>query len=281
MRVSVVQLNATRSHEDNVANALRLIDRAAAGGAEFVQLPEYSTFNGPLQQFQDHCEPVPGPTSQALGEKARQHNITIAFGSLTQKVAGRERFYNTSLLFTPNGELAAAYNKVHLFDVDVPGKVTQTESSVFMPGDQLLVVDLPEFCYGMSICFDLRFPEVYRALALAGAEVLGIPSAFARGTGEAHWHTLVRARAIENLAYVLASDQFGAETAGHYLYGHSLIVDPWGVVLAEAPAEEEAVLFADIDIGQVRKRRAQIPVLDVRRPAAYTNVARINLKKSI
>ncbi len=272
MRVSVIQFNSSSDRATNVEKALQLVDRAAAQGAKFVMLPEYATFVGSYDQYDKNSETIPGPTFMAMAAKARQHGITIHTGSLIERSPRPDRFYNTSLLFNPKGELVASYRKVHLFDVDVPGKVTESESSVVMPGDHLVVVNLPEFCLGMSICFDLRFPELYRALALSGAEVLAIPAAFARGTGEAHWHILVRARAIENHAYVLAAGQYGADSDGHYCFGHSLIVDPWGVILAEAPAEEEAVLVADIDTAQVHKRRAQIPVLDVRKPDAYTRV---------
>ena len=272
MKVSVIQINTTLDRDSNMEKALRMIDQAAEKGAQFVQLPEYSSFVGNFDRYREYSEPLPGPTSEALAAKARQHGITINFGSLIQQSQQADRFYNTSLLFTPNGDLVASYSKVHLFDVDVPGKVTESESSVIMPGDHLVIVNLPEFCLGMSICFDLRFPEVYRALALAGAEVFAIPSAFARGTGEAHWHVLVRARAIENHAYVMAAGQCGPDPEGHYFYGHSLIVDPWGGILAEASAEEETVLVANIDIEQVHNRRSQIPVLNVRRPEAYTRI---------
>ncbi len=272
MRVSVIQFNSSQDRETNVARALALVDRAAAQGAQFVLLPEYATFLGSYERYLENSETVPGPTSVVMAAKARQHGITILAGSLIERSPRADRFYNTSLLFNPNGELVASYRKVHLFDVDVPGKVTDNESSAVLPGKHLMVVNLPEFCLGMSICFDLRFPELYRSLALAGAEVLAIPSAFARGTGEAHWHVLVRARAIENHAYVLAAGQCGADSDGHYCYGHSLIVDPWGVILAEAPADEEAVLIADINIEQVYKRRAQIPVLKVCQPGVYAQV---------
>jgi deaminated glutathione amidase len=273
MLVSVIQHNAGKEHSINVNRALELVDRAAEAGAKFVLLPEYSTFWGSNELYAANAETVPGPTSDAMAAKARKYGITIQLGSLIESAGRTDKFYNTSLLFNPNGELIASYRKVHLFDVDVPGKVTDSESSVIIPGDHLVAVKLPEFYLGMSICFDLRFPELYRALALSGAEVLTIPSAFARGTGEAHWHVLVRARAIENHAYVLAAGQYGTDSSGgFYSFGHSMIVNPWGEILAEAPAEEEAVLVADIDIEEVRRRREQIPVLNVGKPDAYKNI---------
>jgi deaminated glutathione amidase len=272
MRVSVIQMNSSLDRETNVEKALRLIDRAAGEGAQFVMLPEYATFFGDYDQYKKNSEAIPGPTFEAMSAKARQHGITIHTGSLIERTPQPGKFYNTSLVFNPKGELLAKYRKVHLFDVDVPGKITDKESSVVLPGDHLVVVKLPEFSLGLSICFDLRFPELYRPLALAGAEVLAIPAAFARGTGEAHWHILVRARAIENHAFVLAAGACGADLQGHYCFGHSLIVDPWGVILAEAPGEEETILVTDIDIAQANKRRMQIPVLNVRQPDVYTCV---------
>jgi deaminated glutathione amidase len=173
------------------------------------------------------------------------------------------------LLFDPQGRLIARYRKVHLFDVNVPGQVTDTESSVILPGQELVLAGLPEFKVGLTICFDLRFPELYRQLAVAGAEVLVVPAAFARATGRAHWEILLRARAIENHAYVLAAAQFGQDSAGHWRHGHSMIVDPWGSILAQAAEEGEEVLVADVDPHLVARRRQQIPVLQMRRPDVY------------
>jgi predicted amidohydrolase len=209
-----------------------------------------------------------------MSAKARQHEIFLHAGSLIEKSQSPSRFYNTTTVFNPQGELIATYRKVHLFDINVPGQVTETESSTIIQGENLVTVRLPWFCLGLSICFDVRFPEIYRALACAGAQVFVIPSVFARTTGEAHWHILLRARAIENHAYILAASQFGTDIEGHGFYGHSMIVDPWGVIVAEAPAEDEAVLVADIDVDQVNQRRSQIPVLDVRRPEVYSRIER-------
>jgi len=272
MRVSVIQLNARQDRQTNVQNALRLVDKAAEQGAQFVLLPECATFLGGYNQYTENSESVPGPTSEMMSAKARQKGIYINTGSLIERSSIPGRFYNTSLLVNPQGELIATYRKVHLFDINVPNQVTETESSVVLPGDKLVTVNLPGFCLGLSICFDLRFPELYRSLALAGAQVFVIPSAFAQATGQAHWHVLQRARAIENHAFVLAADQYGPDTEGHMCFGHSLIVDPWGVVLAEAPSEGEAVLVVDIDLDQVSQRREQIAVLKIRRPDAYSRI---------
>jgi predicted amidohydrolase len=269
MRVAVVQLNSNNDRKSNVDNALQLVDEAAEQGARFVLLPEYATFVGGYDAYPVNAESVPGPTSGRMAAKAKEHGIYLHAGSLIETTPVPNRFYNTSVLCSPSGELVAVYRKVHLFDIDVPEEVTDTESSVVLPGDRLMVVDLPEFRLGLSICFDVRFPELYRALAVAGAEVLVVPAAFAESTGRAHWEILLRARAIENHAFILAAGQYGCDATGHPLYGHSMIVDPWGKILAQAPGQGETVLVADIDAEQARLRRSQIQVLDVRVPQVY------------
>jgi predicted amidohydrolase len=273
MRAAVIQLNSRLlDRHKNVVNALKLVDEAAQGGARFVLLPECMTFMGAYEHYDRVAEQIDGPTAEMAAESARKHGIYLHIGSLTERSPVPGKYYNTSLLFNPQGELIATYRKVHLFDIDVPGQVSETESAFVLPGEQLVTVSLPEFHLGLSICFDLRFPELYRALAQAGAQVLVIPSAFSRPTGRAHWHALLRARAIENHAYVLAACQYGTDKTGHWVYGHSLIVDPWGVILAEAPANRKAVLFADLDMQQVEQRREQIQVLKLVKPAVYKNL---------
>lgn len=267
MRVAVVQMNSGDDREQNVRRALELVDQAVEQGATFVVLPEYMTFLGPYEGFPDASETIPGSTFERLAAKAREHGIYLHGGSLIEKSSRDDRFYNTSLLFNPQGELVALYRKIHLFDVDVPDGVTDTESSTILPGDKLVVVDAAGFRIGLSICYDLRFPEMYRRLAAAGAELLIIPAAFARATGRAHWEILLRARAIENLAYVLAPGQHG-EASGSRFYGHSMVVDPWGEILSVVP-DGDAVVVADLDRSEVLRRREQIPVLKVRQPDLY------------
>ncbi len=269
MRSAVVQMNSQGSRDHNVDRALRLVDQAVGQGAEFVVLPEYMTFLGPYERFEDMSEPIPGPTYERLSAKARQHRIYLHGGSLIEKSSRPGRFHNTSLLFDPQGKLIALYRKIHLFDVDIPDGVTDTESSVILAGDTLVTTDVSGFKVGMSICYDLRFPEMYRQLAAAGSEVIVIPSAFTKVTGQAHWQTLLRARAIENLAYVLAAAQHGQGASGNWCYGHSMIVDPWGEILAMAAPEGNQVLVADLDRNEVVRRREQMPVLNVRRPDVY------------
>jgi len=267
MRAAVVQMNSGDDRVQNVERALELVDRAADQGATFVALPEYMTYLGPYEGFAGASETVPGPTSERLADKARQRGIYLHGGSLIEKSPREDRFYNTSVLFDPQGELIALYRKIHLFDVDVPDGVTDTESSTILPGETLVNVDAAGFQIGLSICYDLRFPEMYRRLAAAGAELLIIPAAFARHTGQAHWEVLVRARAIENLAYVLAPGQHG-EASGSRFYGYSMIVDPWGQIL-NVVADGDAVVIAELDREEVLRRREQIPVLKVRRPDLY------------
>jgi predicted amidohydrolase len=269
MRVAVIQLNSKNDRETNVQNALRLVDQAAGQGSQFVLLPEYTTFVGGYEGYPVNAEPVPGPTSTRLSAKAKEHGIYLHGGSLIETTPDPARFYNTSLLYDPSGELMAMYRKIHLFDIDVPDEVTEMESRVVLPGDRLVAVDLPDFRLGLSICFDVRFPELYRTLAVAGAEVMVIPAAFANSTGKVHWEILLRARAIENHAYILAPAQCGQDASGSWCYGHSMIVDPWGSILAEAPGEGEAVLVRDIDAEHARIRRNQIQVLNLRKPQIY------------
>lgn len=276
MQAAVIQLNSRQlNRRDNVFNALALVDQAAQQGAEFVLLPECMTFVGTYNHYADIAEDINGPTAEMASNSARKNGIYLHIGSLTEHSSVPGMYYNTSLLFNPQGELIATYRKVHLFDIDVPGQVSDTESAFILPGDQLVTVKLPKFHLGMSICFDLRFPDMYRALALSGAQVLVVPAAFSRPTGRAHWHALLRARAIENHAYVLAACQYGSDKAGHWFFGHSLIIDPWGVILAEGPANQKAVLIADLDMEQVEKRREQIQVLKLRKPEVYGKI--INL----
>jgi predicted amidohydrolase len=274
MRVAVVQTNSASERSENVARASALVDQAANAGAELVLLPEYVTFLGPPDRFAEMCEPIPGPTSDLLASVARRHRIYLHAGSLIEQTPFAGRYFNTSVVFGPQGELIATYRKIHLFDVNVPGQVTETESAAILPGDTLTLAALPEITLGLSLCFDLRFPEMYRHLAVAGAEAFAVPAAFARATGRAHWEVLLRARAIENHAYVLAAAQYGQDAAGHWRYGRSMIVDPWGQTIAQAPEEGETVLVADIQRDLVQRRRREMPVLALRRPDVYGPLAR-------
>jgi predicted amidohydrolase len=268
MRVAVVQMNSTSERSHNVERALALIDHAVDRGATFVLLPEYMTYRGAYDGFAGASEPIPGPTSERLAASARRHSIYLHGGSLIERTAQPDRFYNTSLLFDPQGELIARYRKIHLFDVRVDDAVIDTESRIIRAGDTLVTVDVAGFKIGMSICYDLRFPEMYCALSAAGAEVLVVPSAFTAYTGKSHWEILLRARAIENFAYVLAPAQHGPGEGDNLCYGHSMIIEPWGEILAAA-SDGDQVVVADLDRNQVIRRRQQIPVFHARRSEIY------------
>src|SRR4029079_7198028 len=202
---------------------------AARGGARFVLLPEYLQYRGSDDGFRASARPIPGPHTEPFSEAARRHGAWALVGSTAETSADPARPYNTSALIAPDGSLAAVYRKVHLFDVAVEAGPVDTESARVTAGDRLVTADVDGATVGLSICYDLRFPELYRALALAGAQILTVPSAFTARTGRDHWEVLLRARAIENAAYVLAPSQIGGPP-GQTAYGHSVVIDPWGTV---------------------------------------------------
>jgi deaminated glutathione amidase len=260
-RASLVQLRAGRSIVANLDQAEALIRRAAQGGAHYVQTPENTALmelepERVLAQAQTEQESVPLKRLRAL---ARELGIHLHVGSLPIRI-DPERVASRSFLLAPEGDIAARYDKLHMFDVDLAGGESYRESHYYCPGAKAVIADLPYGRLGLSICYDLRFPALYRALAAEGAEIIAIPSAFTRQTGEAHWHVLVRARAIETGAFVLAATQGGLHENGRLTYGHSLIVSPWGEILAEA-GEDPGVIFADIDLAASTEARARIPAL--------------------
>ncbi len=268
LRVGLVQMNSQSDKEQNLATAERLIDEAAAKGARLVGLPEYVSYLGPKELHEENAEPIPGPTTERFAAKARQHGIYLLGGSILERSDSPGKYYNTSTFFSPDGTLQAIYRKIHLFDIDITGNVSANESATILPGDRAVTVEMDGHRLGLSICYDIRFPELYRMLALDGAEVLFVPAAFTLYTGKDHWHTLLRARAIENQCYVLAPAQIGPHNPNAQCYGHALVADPWGTVIADAP-NHEAVVIADIDFDYLQKVRAQVPSLANRRPSAY------------
>lgn len=261
-RAGLVQLRSGRSVKPNLDKAEELIRRAAKGGAIYVQTPE----NTGLMELKPELVLEAAETedrSAALAQLralARELGIFLHIGSLAIKL-DPSRIANRSYLIGPEGKVTARYDKLHMFDVDLPGGESYRESQYFRPGDKAVVVDLPFGRLGLSICYDLRFPALYRALASSGAEFIAVPSAFAKQTGEAHWRVLIRARAIETGAFVLAATQGGLHENGRATYGHSLIVSPWGEVLAEG-GEDPSVIFADIDLAASEEARARIPALE-------------------
>ncbi|MBA3716949.1 MAG: carbon-nitrogen hydrolase family protein [Actinobacteria bacterium] len=268
MRITCVQLTSRDDKAANLEQAERLVAQAAAGGAELVLLPEKWNAIGDAETLHAEAEPIDGGESvAAMGEWARRHGITLVGGSITERRNGREKLSNTCIVFDPEGEIAAVYRKIHLFDVDVGGHVYR-ESEAEEPGDEPVVVRSGDWTIGLSICYDLRFPELYRVLALEGAELLTVPSHFTLHTGRDHWEVLLRARAIENSSYVAAAAQIGETRPGKPSYGRSLIADPWGLVLALAP-DEEGVISAELERERVAQVRRNLPSLASRRPEAY------------
>jgi predicted amidohydrolase len=262
-----VQLDASSDVDANVGQAAAMAEAAARDGAHLVALPEYLQYRGPDAGYRASARPIPGPHSQAFADVARRTGAWILAGSLAESSGDPDRPYNTSILMAPDGSIAARYRKLHLFDVAVERGPVDTESGRVSPGDRAVVADLDGVRLGLSICYDLRFPELYRALALAGAEVLTVPSNFMERTGRDHWEVLLRARAIENAAYVLAPSQIGGPPS-QAAFGRSMVIDPWGTVVAQAP-DTVAIVRADLDLDRVAAVRRQIPVLANRRPDAY------------
>jgi len=262
---AVIQTNSGPDKSANLSLASRMIGEAAASGAKLVALPEVFAWRGPRSEEAAQAEAVPGPITEAMGALARRLGIYIVAGSILEKTEGEARPFNTTALIGPDGRLLGAYRKIHLFDIDIPGRVTIRESSMRAPGDRPLCVSTDLGRIGLAICYDLRFPELFRALCDDGAEVVVMPSAFTRPTGQAHWETLIRARAIENQCFFLAPNQFGATAHGFDNYGNSLLVDPWGKVLARGADDGAEVLTAYLDGQELARVRRELPCLEHRR----------------
>jgi predicted amidohydrolase len=267
LRVALVQLESRDDVDDNIARAAALASEAA-DGADLVVLPEYVQYRGTDDGFRASARPIPGPTTEPFQAIARDRRTWILAGSHAEASPDPERPANTAVLFDRDGSIVATYRKLHLFDVAVDDGPADTESARVMPGDRAVVADVDGIGLGLSICYDLRFPELYRALALAGAGVLAVPAVFTERTGRDHWEVLLRARAIENGAWVMAAAGCGAGGPGAIpAWGHSMVVDPWGRVVAEA-GMDEGIVRATIDTDAVDAARRQIPALANRRPEA-------------
>ena len=285
---AVVQMTSTAEVERNLSCAEALVRRAAEKGARFVALPE--NFAWLRSEGEPVAEPqeLEGPWVRRMGGLARELELTLLLGSLPEKVAGglgdaehapargasagsnaaranQRRVHNTSVLLGPDGATLAVYRKIHLFDVDLPGMEHLKESRAVLPGEDAVLAKAPFADVGLTICYDLRFPELYRALAHAGARILAVPSAFTDRTGKDHWEVLLRARAIENLAYVVAPAQVGHHGRGRSSHGHAMIVDPWGTVMTQV-ADGEGVALAELDFARQDRLRAELPALDHARP---------------
>jgi deaminated glutathione amidase len=271
LRVAVVQMNSRDDKDTNVEAALALIDRAAGTGARLVALPEVWTYLGPDAGNRDAAEPIPGPTIERLAERARRHGIYLHCGSVYERAAGEPRLFNTTVVVDPSGEIVAKYRKIHMFDVDLAGAESYRESATNAPGDEIVTFDLDGVTIGLAICYDLRFPELFRILALRGAEVIVLPAAFTLTTGKDHWEVLIRARAIENQVFMLAPGQVGSHPSGSgnaWCYGRSTIVNPWGTVQAVAH-DDATVITSELDLSYLRRVRRQIPSLANRMPDRY------------
>jgi predicted amidohydrolase len=268
MRAAAVQLNSNEDKERNLGIAERLVRDAAADGAELVVLPEKFNVLGSSEQLAAGAEALDGPTLRWAGSLARELHVWLVAGSIVEALEHDEKLRNTSALIGPDGSIHAVYRKIHLFDVEV-GDMVYRESDVEGPGDEIVVADAGALELGLAVCYDLRFPELFRIMAVRGAHAFSLPSAFTVPTGRAHWEVLVRARAIENQVFVIAAGQVGRHPPDHESYGHSMIVDPWGAVLASAADEPERVVVADLDLEAQAETRRKLPSLANRRPGAY------------
>jgi deaminated glutathione amidase len=268
IRVACVQMTSRADKAANLETAERLVAQAAATGADVVVLPEKWNAIGDAAVYHASAEPLDGGESvTAMSSWAREHGITLVGGSIAERREGREKLSNTSLVFDSAGEVVATYRKIHLFDVEVGG-VVYRESEAEEPGEEPVVAEAEDWKLGLSVCYDIRFPELYRILALEGAELVTVPAHFTTPTGKDHWHVLLRARAIENQLYLAAAAQVGETLPRKPAYGRSLIVDPWGVVVAQAP-DEETVISAELERAHLEDIRAKLPSLANRQAHAY------------
>jgi predicted amidohydrolase len=263
MRVAVCQLNARDDRPANLRTARELLDRAAALGAGLALLPEYTDYLGPGAGA-PKPEGLDGEYVAFFSDAARELNMWVLAGSFHEAGPDAERTFNTMPVFDRDGSMVAAYRKIHLYDVEIPGRVSYQESRTVAPGDDVVTVPVDGVPVGLSICYDLRFPELYRRLAQSGAKILVVPAAFMMHTGRDHWEVLLRARAIENQCYVLAADQTGDHEPGRTCFGRSMVIDPWGTVVAQAP-DEVGVAVADIDLERLDRIRLELPSLANRR----------------
>jgi predicted amidohydrolase len=269
MRAAAVQLNSNEDKERNLAEADRLTREAASAGAELVVLPEKFNVLGTHDDYVAGAETLEGPTIGWARDAARELGIDLVAGSIVEKREGREKLSNTCVHVGPDGEVKGVYRKIHMFDV-VVGGVEYKESASEEPGDGIEVTELASGePLGLTVCYDLRFPELFRILAIRGARVITLPAAFTKVTGQAHWEILIRARAIENQAFLVAADQVGIHPEDKESFGGSMIVDPWGEVLARAERDEPCVVAADLDFARQDEVREKLPSLANRVPGAY------------
>lgn len=261
---AAVQMLASSDKESNLKGAESWLRKAHAEGAKLIALPEVFNWRGVKEEQRASAEPIPGPTSNLMADLARELEIHLLAGSILEAVVGDRRVYNTSLLFGPKGDLLAKYRKIHLFDVNLPDGLAMLESETRRAGEEIVVAETEICPMGLTICYDLRFPELFRHLVERGSQIIFVPSAFTALTGEAHWEPLLRARAIENQVYIIAPDQVGQSPNTMDTYGNSMIVDPWGKILTQA-SNDPGVIFAEIDLTYLAQVRSELPALSHRK----------------
>lgn len=267
IQLAICQMNVGPDKEDNLSRAGALVKEAAGSGADLVMLPE--VFNAPYHasQFSAYAEDIPGPTSLHLAFLARSNKTAIVGGTIIEREGNR--LYNTCLVYDNRGSLIAKHRKVHLFDIDIPGKISFRESLTLAPGNHLSSFTLGPWRFALAVCYDIRFPEMSRIAVLEGAHGLLVPAAFNLTTGPMHWELLMRARAMDNQMYVAAASPARNETASYQAWGHSMVVDPWGQVIKSAGTGQE-IIYADLTLDKVEEVREEIPVLRQRRTDLYT-----------
>lgn len=264
MRAAVVQLHVVPNVDENLATVSELIRDAAKAGAKLIALPEMVDFSGDKEQVPNIKTDIPGPVSNHFADLAKELGVWLQAGSIHENIPGDDRTYNTALLFNPQGEEVARYRKLHLYDVQIPGRVDAKESATIAAGSDIVTADIDGHTAGLTICYDIRFPELYRELANRGAEIVFLPAAFMLYTGKDHWQPLIQARAIENQCFMLASGTQGVYPDGRATYGRSMIVDPWGTVLATA-GDGNGFAIADLDFEYLKRIRTELPSLANRR----------------
>jgi len=261
MKVAVIQCNAGANKTKNIESVVRLTSRAISKKAKLIVLPEVYSYRGNLKfpkALLKVAEDIPGESTKPLIDLARKNKVCIIAGSVYEKSKQQAKAYNTSVFIDALGKIRSKYRKINMFDAVIGNKKIK-ESNVFIPGKKLYTVKYKEFNIGLSICYDLRFPDLYQRLSLRGANVLCVPASFTQKTGEAHWITLLRARAIENLSYVLAPNQIGKDGRGINSYGHSAIIDPWGKVIVEASGNKEEIIYATLNKSVIERSRKILP----------------------
>ncbi|WP_126425412.1 carbon-nitrogen hydrolase family protein [Brevibacillus marinus] len=269
LKIAAIQMDSQNKKAENLAKAEKMIREAKAKGASYISLPEYFNFIGTEEEEAANAEVIPdGQTVRFLASLAKELQVWLHGGSMLEKVPGESKYYNTTLLFNPAGEIVGRYRKIHLFDVEIENGPSFLESNTKNHGREIVVCDTDFAKIGLAICYDIRFPELFRLLALQGAEILMLPAEFTLFTGRDHWEVLLRARAIENQTYVIAPGQIGKKPA-FQSYGRTLVVDPWGTVIATA-SDKETVLVSEIDLAYLREMRIQVPSLANRRPEVYS-----------